>query len=102
MDGGPRGKGVGSPDICELPLERRYLWRVKTALRWAFGDFDDLSIVADKETLSREELKKVLDLLQMRPWQFCVLLSALFGSDKMEQIMIKAVEDAKKVSICTL
>ena len=34
----------------QLPLEKRYVWRVASALKWAFADFDDLSVTADKDT----------------------------------------------------
>jgi len=34
--------------IRHLPLEKRYVWRVASALKWAFADFDDLGVEADK------------------------------------------------------
>jgi len=91
-----RDKGPALREIFELPLEKRYLWRVVSALKWAFVDLDDLSIEADMETLSREDLEKVASLVRLRPMQFCFFLSALFGSEKMEQIMTEAIERAKK------
>jgi len=30
--------------IRRLPLERRYVWRVASALKWAFADCDDLRL----------------------------------------------------------
>ena len=27
--------------VRDLPLEKRYTWRVFSALKWAFADFDD-------------------------------------------------------------
>jgi hypothetical protein len=27
--------------IRDLPLEKRYVWRVFSALKWAFADFED-------------------------------------------------------------
>ena len=30
--------------IRQLPLEERYVWRVASALKWAFADLDDLSV----------------------------------------------------------
>jgi hypothetical protein len=41
--------------IRQLPIEKRYVWRVASALKWAFADFDDLSVSADKETLTPED-----------------------------------------------
>jgi hypothetical protein len=45
--------------IRQLPLEKRYVWRVASALKWAFADFDDLNVSADKETLAPEDFSKV-------------------------------------------
>jgi hypothetical protein len=42
--------------IHELPLEKRYVWRVASALKWGFADFDSSNVVADRETLSPEDL----------------------------------------------
>ena len=28
-------------EISKLPLEKRYAWRVASALKWSFADFDD-------------------------------------------------------------
>jgi hypothetical protein len=33
--------------IRQLPVEERYVWRVASALRWAFADLDDLSVRAE-------------------------------------------------------
>ncbi len=41
-----------------LPLEKRYAWRVASALKWAFADFENLNVVADRRTLSQEDLNK--------------------------------------------
>ena len=32
--------------IRRLPLEKRYVWRVASALKWGFADFDDPSVSA--------------------------------------------------------
>jgi hypothetical protein len=42
--------------IRELPLEKRYIWRVASALKWAFADFDDVNVKADQETLAESDL----------------------------------------------
>jgi hypothetical protein len=88
-------------EISQLPLEKRYLWRVVSALKWAFVDLDDLSIVVDSKTLSPEEMKKIENLLEKRPLQFCLFMKALYGSDNMERIMNAAVGQAKAAEIAT-
>lgn len=83
-------------EISALPLEKQYLWRVVSALKWAFVDLDDVSIEADRDTLSREDLDKVVELVRRRPSQFCIFLCALLGVDGMEQIMTEAIALAKQ------
>src|ERR1035438_4667357 len=53
--------------IRQLPLEKRYVWRIASALKWGFADFDDLGVDADKQTLSPEDFANVMDLLKFRP-----------------------------------
>src|SRR5438105_193623 len=77
--------------IRELPLEKRYVWRVASALKWGFADFDSLNVVADRDTLSQEDLAKITELLRLRPIQFCLLLTALLGSESMERLMTEAI-----------
>src|SRR5437870_1098489 len=62
-------KDVGSAleEINALPLEGRYTWRVASALKWAFADFENLNVVADRRTLGQEDLDKLVDLLRVRP-----------------------------------
>jgi hypothetical protein len=59
-------------EIASLPLERRYVWRVASALKWGFADFDSVNVIVDRETLSSEEMERVMDLLRLRPAQFCL------------------------------
>ena len=99
---GPEARQQALSELSALPLEKRYLWRIASALKWAFVDFDDLSVVADKATLSRDDFQKVVELVKFRPWQFCVFLSALFGPETMEKIMTSAIAEAKNVTISTL
>ena len=65
--------------IRQLPLERRYVWRVASALKWAFADFDDLNVDADRMTLTEKDAKRLVDLLRHRPMQFCMFLKASSG-----------------------
>lgn len=82
--------------IRQLPVEKRYVWRVGSALKWGFADFDDLSVSADKETLTPEDSARVMDLLKLRPMQFCMFLKALVGVDEMRRIMVEAVKMASR------
>src|SRR5262249_9102571 len=38
--------------IRQLPREKRYVWRVASALKWGLADCDDLSVEADRQTLT--------------------------------------------------
>jgi hypothetical protein len=82
--------------LRQLPLERRYIWRVASALKWAFADFDTANVKADKETLSPEDFAKVMDPLKIRPMQFCLFLKALVGAQEMQRMMVEAIGVAKR------
>ena len=41
------GTEVALQVLRDLPLEKRYTWRVFSALKWAFADFDDESVRLD-------------------------------------------------------
>jgi len=84
-------------EIAQLPLEKRYVWRVVSALKWAFADFDDLGVVADRDTLTPEDKAKVLELLRLRPIQFCMFLKALVGADEMKRLMIQGIATAGRM-----
>jgi hypothetical protein len=84
-------------EIAGLPLEERYLWRVLSALKWGFADFDIVNVAVDRKTLRSEDREKVVDLVQHRPVQFCLFLKALMGDEAMEEMMTKAIGVAKKV-----
>jgi hypothetical protein len=82
-------------EITALPLEQRYTWRVASALKWAFADFENLNVVADRRTLCQEDLDKLVDLLRVRPVQFCMFFAALFGEERMEKLIASSVEQVK-------
>ena len=73
------------------------MWRVASALKWGFADFDDLGVDADRQTLSTDDFAKVMDLLKLRPMQFCMFLKALVGVQKMQRMMVEAIGVAKQV-----
>jgi hypothetical protein len=83
-------------EIAGLPLEKRYVWRVASALKWGFADFDDWSVIADQRTLQPEDSAKVMQLLRFRPIQFCMFLKALVGAEEMERVMNYAITAAKQ------
>ena len=83
--------------IRQLPLEKRYVWRVASALKWAFADCETANVKADMETLSPEDFAKVMKLLEFRPVQFCIFMKALVGVEEMQRIVIEAVFTAKQV-----
>ena len=89
--------GPALKEIIALPLEKRYTWRVASALKWAFADFENLNVVADRRTLSQEDLDTLVDLLRVRPLQFCLFLAALFGEERMEKMMSSSVEQVKTI-----
>ena len=84
--------------LAALPLEERYVWRVMSALKWAFCDLDTENAIADLHTLSEGDLKKVLEPLSLRAIQFCLFVNALIGEDATERIMQHAVRCAKESS----
>ena len=83
-------------EIAQLPLEKRYIWRIASALKWGFADFDSVYVPVDRETLSPEDLGKVVELLRFRPMQLCMFLKALLGTEVMERVMAEAIAAAKK------
>ena len=84
--------------LAALPLEERYVWRVMSALKWAFCDLDTENAIADLHTLSEDDLKKVVEPLSLRAIQFCLFVNALIGEDATDRIMQHAVRCAKESS----
>ena len=85
--------------LAALPLEERYVWRVISALKWAFCDLDTESAIADLHTLSEEDLKKVVEPLTLRTIQLCLFVNALVGEDATERIVQRALRCAKESSV---
>ena len=84
--------------LAALPLEERYVWRVISALKWAFCDLETENAIADFRTLSAEDRVKVAEPLTLRATQFCLFVNALIGEDATERIMQHAVRCAKESS----
>jgi len=72
-------------------LAKRYIWRVASALKWAFADLETVNVNVDRQTLSSEDLRKVAELLRFRPLQLCIFLKTLLGQEAMERMMAEAV-----------
>jgi hypothetical protein len=77
--------------LSKLALEKRYVWRVASALKWGFADFDDVTVAADRDTLNPEDFAKVIDLLKFRPIQFCMFLKTLVGAEEMKRMMVQGI-----------
>jgi len=94
------GSGIQAAlqQIAQLPLEKRYLWRIVRALHWAFADWDDVSVAADLKTLPLESLQKIEKLLRFRPAQFCSFLKAFGGEERMEAVLSAAIKSAKAIA----
>jgi hypothetical protein len=56
-----------------------------------------LRAVADRPTLSPEEVAKVMGLVKLRPMQFCLFLKTLVGIEEMQRLMVEAIKVAKRV-----
>lgn len=90
MKGLDTAEGIGR--LKALPVEERYISRIIAALGFAFGDFDTACVRMDLDTLSANELDRIIKLLNMRSAQFCMLMAAVFGPDRMRVIMSDAIE----------
>ncbi len=82
--------------IAQLPLEDRYVWRIASALKWGFADFEDWSVAVDGITLPQSDMANLMRLLRARPIQFCLFLRVLLGPEEMERVMTGAIAVAKQ------
>jgi hypothetical protein len=96
---GGKDAGPAIEELAALPLEKRYVWRVASALKWAFVDFESLSVEADRQTLAAEDRQELMDLLKHRPLQFCLFLSILFGQKQMELMMVSAIKNSRTLAV---
>jgi hypothetical protein len=93
-----RDTGPATAEIAALPVEKRYVWRVASALQWAFADMDSLPVEVDRQTLSQEDRRRLLEMVRHRPLQFCLFLSTLFGQKAMEVLMLSAIKTSRDVT----
>ena len=95
---GGKNASAAVAEIAALPLEERYVWRVASALKWVFADFDTINVEADRLALSPEDRERLEGILKHRPLQFCMFLKTLFGEQEMQIMMVQATKIAKQVS----
>ena len=81
--------------LATMPLEDRYVWRVMSALKWAFCDLETESVIADLRTLSEEDTEKVMDRLRLRTLQFCIFVCTMLGQNAGEQLILQELRSAK-------
>jgi hypothetical protein len=82
--------------IRRLTLDKRYVWRVASALKWGLADCESMSVEADMQTLTPDDFAKVMELLNFRPMQLALVLKVLFGADEMQRMMVEAIGVAKQ------
>jgi hypothetical protein len=60
--------------LRDLPLEKRYTWRVFSALKWAFADFDDECVKLDLPHIPEAKRTEMVRELEIRLQQVLMLL----------------------------
>lgn len=81
--------------LATMTLEDRYVWRVMSALKWAFCDLETESVIADVRTISQEDAEKLTERLRLRTLQFCIFASAMLGQNAGEQLILQELRSAK-------
>ena len=61
--------------LRDLPLERRYTWRVFSALKWGLADFDDECVKLDLPHIPEKARAEMTKELQIRFLQLEMLLN---------------------------
>ena len=60
--------------LQDLPLEKRYTWRVFSALKWGFADFDDECVKLDLPHIPEPKKREMARELEIRVQQLLMLL----------------------------
>jgi hypothetical protein len=60
--------------LRDVPLDKRYTWRVFSALKWAFADFDDECVKLDLPHIPEIKRTEMVKELQVRFLQMEMLL----------------------------
>src|SRR5262245_31688487 len=77
-----KGDAAYLNDIKQLPLEKRYLWRVSSALKWGLADLDTQTAKMDVETLPADDLAAIRKELEFRLVQLRVLLDEIYANQE--------------------
>lgn len=64
--------------VRELPLEKRYTWRVFSALKWAFADFEDEYVALDLPHIPEATRLEMTKELELRFQQLQMLLQTFY------------------------
>jgi hypothetical protein len=62
--------------VRDLPLEKLYTWRVFSALKWAFADFEDEYVALDLPQIPEPVRSEMAKELEVRFQQLQMLLQA--------------------------
>jgi hypothetical protein len=62
--------------VRDLPLEKRYTWRVFSALKWAFADFEDEYVKLDLPHIPEPTRSEMTKELELRLQQLRMLLQS--------------------------
>jgi hypothetical protein len=57
-----------------------------------------MNVEADRQTLSPDDQKRLLEDLRLRPLQFCLFLSALIRQKPMEKLLVEAIKTTRSVA----
>jgi hypothetical protein len=82
--------------LAALPLHERYNWYVISALKQVLRDYDSLNLQADLGTFCAANLKAATEYLPIRLHQLCLFLKTLIGEGAMEEMVLAAVQSAKR------
>jgi hypothetical protein len=70
--------------VRDLPLEKRYTWRVFSALKWAFADFEDEYVKLDLPHIPEPIRSEMTKELELRFLQLQMLLKAFHNEQKLK------------------
>jgi hypothetical protein len=76
ISGDAAGVEAALQALRDLPLEKRYTWRVFSALKWAFADFESASVRLDLLSIPEPTRSEMTKELELRLQQLRILLQA--------------------------
>jgi len=66
--------------IRQLPIERRYTWRIASSLKWAFADFDSVNVDAERDVEAGRS-RQSDGPHEIAAHAGCILLRAMVGAE---------------------